>query len=125
MSLAFAHELSKISSFCLAHFKASNIFSFTTTVWYIGTEPEADDVLPRTEVSFNDSRTAEIDRGILFLNGGAFASVSELITRSEGTGGAAEFVLEPGRLVYNTLQLCNFVHRCVEVQTAPSILIRE
>ena len=123
MSLGLAHELSKISSFCSAHIKASNIFSFTTTVWYIGTEPEADDVLPRTEVSFNESRTAEIDRGILFLNGGAFANVSELITRSEGTG--AEFVLEPGRLVYNTLQLCNFVHRCVEVQSSPSILIRE
>jgi hypothetical protein len=101
--------------------------------WYIGTDPVSDDILPKTEVSFNDSRRAEFEDGILYLNRVAFANISDLIARAESTGerdtesdGAEKsyFVFEPGRLVYNTLELCNFVHRCVAVKTLPMILIR-
>ena len=95
----------------------------------------SDDILPKTEVSFNASRRAEFEGGILYLNGVAFANISDLIARAESTGergtaaesdaGESYFVFEPGRLVYNTLELCNFVHRCVAVETPPVILIRE
>ena len=94
----------------------------------------SDDILPKTEVSFNDSRRAEFEGGILYLNGSAFANISDLIALAESTGegdtvesdvGEGYFVFEPGRLVYNTLELCNFVHRCVAVETLPMILIRE
>ena len=95
----------------------------------------SDDILPKTEVSFNASRRAEFEGGILYLNGAAFANISDLIARAESTGerdtaaesdaGESYFVFEPGRLVYNTLELCNFVHRCVAVETPPVILIRE
>ena len=113
----------------------TNTSSNPFTVWYIGTDPVSDDILPKTEVSFNASRRAEFEGGILYLNGAAFANISDLIARAESTGErdtAAEsdaresyFVFEPGRLVYNTLELCNFVHRCVAVETPPVILIRE
>ena len=96
-----------------------------TPVWYIGTEAESDDVLPRTEVSFNNSMRAELEAGTLYLNGAAFASFSEIVRQVDGSTEETQFVLEPGRVVYNTLELCNFVHRCVAIQPSPAILIRK
>lgn len=96
--------------------------------WYIGTERGMADVLPRTEVSFNASQRAEIDGDLLYLNGVRFATLSEVSREDggeDGGEGGGGFALEPGRVVFNTLELCNFVHRCVEVGTSPSILIRE
>ena len=86
------------------------------------------DIFPKTEVSFNGSTRAEFEDGILYLNGVAFASISEIIARAEGREEDNEesfFVFEPGKLVYNTLEMCNFVHRCVAVATSPNVLIRE
>ena len=94
-------------------------------VWYIGSSPSLDNVLPKTEVGFNNSRRAAFEGGILYLDGAAFANVSETMGQADGVRERGDFVLEPGRLVYNTLEMCNFVHRCVAVETAPSILIRE
>lgn len=96
--------------------------NFFTTVWYIGTSRQADDILPRTEVSFNDSTRAEFDNGIFYLNGRQFANVSEIVHSSQE---GSYFLFEPGRLVYNTLELCNIVHRCVAVETSPKVFIRK
>ena len=52
-----------------------------------------------------------------------FATISEILSRVEVTENGVYFVFEPGRLVYNTLELCNFVHRCVAIDTSPSLLI--
>ena len=102
-----------------------NLKYYPHAVWYIGTEPELGDILPKTEVSFNDSSRAEIQGGTLYLNGASFANVSEIIAAHYGELASIFFEFEPGRLVYNTLELCNFVHRCVAVETHPSILISE
>ena len=98
------------------------IFLFNTD-WYIGTESGSADILPRAEVSFNNSLSAEIEGGLLLLNGIEFANISEIIALQTGEMVPQHFVFEPGRLIFNTLELCNFVHRCVPVNTHPSILI--
>lgn len=103
----------------------TNVDFYIHTVWYIGTDTESTDILPKTEVSFNDSKRAVIEGGILYLNRAAFANISEIIASQTGEIESQHFIFEPGRLIYNTLELCNFVHRCVVVNTHPSILISE
>ena len=101
---------------------------FIHTVWYIGSEKQTTDILPRTEVSFNNSRSATVDSGVLYLDGAAFANISEIIALAEGKEedpADSLFYFEPGRLLYHSVEFCNFVHRCVVTETNPSIVIRK
>ena len=102
----------------------------TLTVWYISSEPQSaqGDVLPRTQVSFAGSQSAAVDNGVIFLNGAPFANVSESIALAEAKGedpADNELFFEPGRLLFNSLELCNFVHRCTIVRTSPTVVISE
>lgn len=102
--------------------------SYYCTVWLIGSEPRRDDILPTTKVSFNDSQSATVDAGVLYLDSIAFANLSEIIALDDGKEedpGDNQYFFEPGRLLYNSLRFCNFVHRCALVGTRPSILIRK
>ena len=101
---------------------------FIYAVWYIGSEKQTTDILPRTEVSFNNSRSATVDSGVLYLDGAAFANISEIIALAEGKEedpADSLFYFEPGRLLYHSVEFCNFVHRCVVTETNPSIVIRK
>ena len=101
---------------------------FIHTVWYIGSETQATDILPRTEVSFNNSHSATVDSGVLYLDGAAFANISEIIAlgdSKEEDPADSLFYFEPGRLLYHSVEFCNFVHRCVVTETNPSIVIRK
>ena len=101
---------------------------FIHTVWYIGSEKQTTDILPRTEVSFNNSHSATVDSGVLYLDGTAFANISEIIALAEGKEedpADSLFYFEPGRLLYHSVEFCNFVHRCVVTETNPSIVIRK
>ena len=54
--------------------------------------------------------------------------MTEIIALAEGLAEddvETQFVLEPGRLFYHTVEMCNFVHRCIVVEANPSVLIRE
>ncbi len=98
------------------------------TVWQVGSETLSDDIIPKTEVSFNNSRSAAVQSGVLYVGGAPFANLSEVIALAEGKvedPADNELYLEPGRLYYNSLEMCNFVHRCVVAETAPSIVIRK
>ena len=86
------------------------------------------DILPRTEVSFENSHSAAVDGGILYLDDIAFANISEIIAvAEEKREDPADrfFYFEPGRLFYHSLEFCNFVHQCVVTETNPNILIRK
>lgn len=79
-------------------------------------------------MNFNDSQSATIDSGVLYLDANAFANVSEIIALADGKEEDLAdnlFFFEPGRLLYNSLEFCNFVHRCAIIRTTPSILIRK
>ena len=97
--------------------------------WSIGSEvSDRVDIFPRTLVSFNNSRSATLSGGVLLLEDQPFATISEVVAISEGKEVDPrddEFYLEPGRLFYQSLEFCNFVHRCTVVNTGPYILIRE
>ena len=87
-----------------------------------------EDVFPRTQVNFNNSQSATIDSGVLYLDVNAFANLSEIVALADGKEEDPFdnlFFFEPGRLLYNTLEFCNFVHRCAKISTSPSILIRK
>lgn len=102
--------------------------SHTHTVWRIGSVRREDDILPNTEVSFNNSQSAAVQDGVLLLNGFAFANISETIALAEGKEEDPNdnfFFFEPGRTIFHSLEFCNFVHRCTLVETPPSILIRK
>ena len=78
-------------------------------------------------MSFNNSQSAIVEDGVLYLNGAPFANVSEIIALAEGKEedpSDNSFFFEPGRQLYNSLEFCNFVHRCSIVETLPSIVIR-
>ena len=103
---------------------------FSVLVWYIGSDPilYVEDVFPRTQVNFNNSQSATIDSGVLYLDMNAFANLSEIVALADGKEEDPFdnlFFFEPGRLLYNTLEFCNFVHRCAKISTSPSILIRK
>lgn len=79
-------------------------------------------------MNFNESQSATIESGVLYLDQSAFANISEIIALAD----AKEedpldnlFFFEPGRLIYHSLEFCNFVHRCAVIRTSPSILIRK
>ena len=86
------------------------------------------DIFPRTLVSFNNSQSATVSDGVLLLDGQPFATISEVVAIAEGKEVDPrdnQFYLEPGRLFYQSLEFCNFVHRCTIVNTGPAMLIRE
>lgn len=79
-------------------------------------------------MNFNDSESAIIDSGVLYLDVNAFANLSEIIALADGKEEDPSdnlFFFEPGRLLYNSLEFCNFVHRCAIIGTSPNILIRK
>ena len=86
------------------------------------------DVFPRTRVNFNDSQSAIIELGVLYLDMNAFANISEIVALADGK--EEDFIdnlffFEPGRLLYNSLEFCNFVHICAVIPATPTILIRK
>ena len=95
-------------------------------VWRIGSERLEDDVFPATQVNFNNSETATIESGVLYLDNNAFANLSEIVALADGKEEDPSdnlFFFEPGRLLYNSLEFCNFVHHCAIIGANPSILI--
>ena len=102
------------------------VMSLNYTVWRIGSEQFRDDVFPQTRVNFNNSETATIESGVLYLDNNAFANLSEITALADGKEEDPSdnlFFFEPGRLLYNSLEFCNFVHRCAIIGANPSILI--
>ncbi len=103
----------------------------TLAVWSIGSEEGmvSLDIFPRTLVSFsNNSQSAAISGGVLYLGDQPFANLSEVLALTEGRAVNAmddQFYFEPGRLLYHSLEFCNFVHRCTFVTTSPAILLRK
>lgn len=97
-------------------------------VWRIGTEVGADDVFPATEVSFGGAESARINQRTLLLDGIPFAGLAEIFSLAEGADESSvndHMAIEPGRLHYHTVQFCSFAHKCVDVNTEPTIIIRK
>ena len=93
----------------------------------IGSEKGEDDILPRTDVSFNNGYTASLDNGVLYINNEPYTNVSEVIALVDAVPEEEVGVLsfEPGRVFYHTLELCNHAHQCVASNPIPSIVIRK
>ena len=96
-------------------------------VWSIGSESQSTDVLPRTDVSFNNGRSATIADGVLLVDTTPLANLSDIIALADGV--SSEVVrglsFEPGRLLYHQLEFCSLAHTCVESDSLNSIVIRE
>lgn len=70
---------------------------------------------------------ATIDRGVVFQSSRVLGNVSEFIALAEGKEedpADNRFFLEPGRLLYHSIEFCNFVHVCTVTTGTPSIVIR-
>lgn len=86
------------------------------------------DILPFIPISYSDAQYAEISAGILYINGTSFANISEVLAIAESKEAEARdnlLSIEPGRVFYHTLQMCNVAHRCQHVTSNPGIIIRE
>ena len=128
LTLTFPYHVSLFFSTLSSLLSSPGSSLFIHTVWYIGSETQATDILPRTEVSFNSSHSATVDSGVLYLDGAAFANISEIIALGDGKEedpADSLFYFEPGRLLYHSVEFCNFVHRCVVTETNTSIVIRK
>ena len=85
-------------------------------------------MFPSTEVSFGRAESARINQRTLELDDMPFAGLAEIFSLAEGTDGAFVndlMAVEPGRVHYHTIQFCSFAHKCVNVTTEPSIVIRK
>lgn len=94
-------------------------------VWRIGTKRGGEDVFPPTEVSFGRAESARINQRILELDDMPFAGLAEIFSLAEGTDVNDLMAVEPGRLHYYTIQFCSFAHKCVNVTSEPTIVIRK
>ena len=96
-------------------------------VWYIESEPQAADTLPRTDVSFNNGRSATIDAGVLYVDSTPLANLSDIIALTDGVTAASVngLLFEPGRLLYHWVEFCSLAHTCVTSDPLSSIVIRE
>ena len=81
-------------------------------------------MFPPTEVSFGGAESARINQRTLELNNMPFASIAEIFSLAEGTDNDL-MSIEPGRVHYHTIQFCSFAHKCVNVTTEPTIVIRK
>ena len=110
------------------HLYIYNISTVLGIVWRIGTEIGTEDVFPATEVSFGGAESARINQRTLYLDNMPFAGLAEVFSLAEGTDEASvndHMAIEPGRLHYYTIQFCSFAHKCVDVKTEPSVVIRK
>ena len=85
-------------------------------------------MFPSTEVSFGGARSARINQRTLDLDNMPFAGLAEIFSLAEGANGASVddlMAIEPGRVHYHTIQFCSFAHKCVNVTTEPTIVIRK
>ena len=102
---------------------------FSFVVWGLGTDSRSVDILPFIPVSYGDARYAEISTGALYINGTSFANLSEVLAIAESKEAELRdnlLSLEPGKVFYHTLQMCNVAHRCQDVTASnPGIIIRE
>ena len=101
-------------------------FVLYSLVWYIGSEPtNSEDIFPRTDVSFNNGRSAAIDFGILYIDSSPLGNVSDIIALNDGVDpqSVSGLLFEPGRPFYHTLELCNLAHSCVISQPRAAIFI--
>ena len=105
------------------------MFCFSFVVWGLGTDSRSVDILPFIPVSYGDARYAEISTGALYINGTSFANLSEVLAIAESKEAELRdnlLSLEPGKVFYHTLQMCNVAHRCQDVTASnPGIIIRE
>ena len=97
--------------------------------WFIGSTSGQRDILPPVEISLQglDSMTATLERGVLYRGTQVLTNVSEVIALAEGKEEDPAdnlFFLEPGRLLYHSIEFCNFVHVCTVAMGTPSIVIR-
>ena len=70
---------------------------------------------------------ARIEGGVVYHGNVILANVSEAIALVEGKEedeGDNLFFFEPGRLLYHSIEFCNFVHVCTVTMGIPSIVIR-
>ena len=97
-------------------------------VWGLGTNSRSVDILPFIPISFGDAQYAEISTGVLNINGTSFANISEVLATAESKEEETRdnlLSIEPGRVFYHTLQMCNVAHRCQDITSNPGIIIRE
>ena len=92
--------------------------------------PGAADILPPVEISLFqlNNPSATIDRGVLYRGNQVLRNVSEIIALAEGKEENPEdnyFFFEPGRLLYHSIEFCNFVHVCTIGAGTPGIVISE
>ena len=82
-------------------------------------------MFPPTEVSFGGAESARINQRTLELDDMPFAGLAEIFTLTDGTYVDDLMAIEPGRVHYYTIQFCSFAHKCVNVTTEPTIVIRK
>ena len=107
----------------------NNNIVFCFAVWFIGSEAGGNDVLPPVRINLlaYDVATATVDRGVVFQGERILANVSEVVALAasrEEDAADSQLFFEPGRLLYHSIEFCNFVHRCTIAAGTPSIVIR-
>ncbi|CAH1249045.1 SELE [Branchiostoma lanceolatum] len=96
----------------------------------IGSTEELEDIIPNTQVGYNESGTVAIDGGQILFNGRVMANISDLGDQSDqlsdpGAKKSNNFNMEPGRKMYVKVKACNKAHKCTVIDTKTVTVSRE
>lgn len=86
------------------------------------------DILPSTDVSYNNGHMATISEGtVLYIDDVPFSNVSDILAIADGTDASSidGLFFEPGRVFFHTLEFCTFAHNCEQSDSRAAIVIRK
>ncbi|XP_078621329.1 uncharacterized protein LOC144887805 [Branchiostoma floridae x Branchiostoma japonicum] len=94
----------------------------------IGSTEEDEDIIPETQVGYNESGTVLVDKGQVLINGRVVANISDLRnmqSEDQSTPKVNKFNMEPGRKMYVKVKACNAAHKCSIVDVKVIVVSRE
>ncbi|XP_070572149.1 uncharacterized protein [Ptychodera flava] len=99
----------------------------------IGSSEDSDDIFPRFRVGYNTSGTVVLKDGQVFIGDESFVNISGVRQIAEGQSGNAgngelvyrdRFHIEPGRILYSVMTVCNKGHKCEKMTASESLIKR-
>ncbi|XP_078660674.1 uncharacterized protein LOC144905141 [Branchiostoma floridae x Branchiostoma belcheri] len=94
----------------------------------IGSTGELEDIIPETQVGYNESGTVLIEDGQVLINGQVIANISDLRhmqNDDQSTPEVNKFNMEPGRKMYVKVKACNSAHKCSIIDLKVIVVSRE
>ncbi|XP_019614832.1 PREDICTED: uncharacterized protein LOC109462715, partial [Branchiostoma belcheri] len=94
----------------------------------IGSTEELEDIIPETQVGYNESGTVLIEDGQVLINGQVIANISDLRhmqNDDQSTPEVNKFNMEPGRKMYVKVKACNSAHKCSIIDLKVIVVSRE